>query len=257
MSERTSEAISANMSAQINRIQDTDFAEKAKKILSQEPLLSARDVEVTFSLRGKKLVAIRRTSLDLYEGETLAIVGESGSGKSVFTKCFVGMLDKNGSITNGSIMYEGQDLTQFKEKDWLGIRGKKIAMVTQDPMTSLNPLKTIGSQIRESVELHRGLKGKEAREEVYRILEAVGIPDPKRRYKQYPHEFSGGMRQRVVIAIAVACRPQILICDEPTPAAGTEHDYHLHHARSGRGSQCSGPGRRDVRRTDHRNRHGQ
>ena len=206
------------MSEAMNKLNTVDFNERARKILAQEPILSARDVEVTFSLRGKLLTAIRRTSLDLYEGETLAIVGESGSGKSVFTKCFVGMLDKNGKITNGSIMYEGEDLTQFTEKDWLRIRGKKIAMVTQDPMTSLNPLKTIGFQIQESVELHQGLKGKAAREEVYRILEAVGIPDPKRRYKQYPHEFSGGMRQRVVIAIAVACRPQILICDEPTTA---------------------------------------
>ena len=195
-----------------------DFEARARQVLSQEPLLSARDVEVTFSLRGKKLTAVRRTSLDLYEGETLAIVGESGSGKSVFTKCFVGMLDKNGSITNGSIMYQGEDLAQFTEKDWLRIRGKKIAMVTQDPMTSLNPLKTIGYQIRESVELHQGLKGAEARKEVLRILNAVGIPDPERRCRQYPHEFSGGMRQRVVIAIAVACRPQILICDEPTTA---------------------------------------
>ena len=201
-----------------NKLYTVDFEERARKIMAQEPILSARDVEVTFSLRGKKLTAIRRTSLDLYEGETLAIVGESGSGKSVFTKCFVGMLDKNGSITNGSIMYQGEDLTQFTEKDWLRIRGKKIAMVTQDPMTSLNPLKTIGFQIQESVELHQGLKGHEARQEVYRILEAVGIPEPERRYKQYPHEFSGGMRQRVVIAIAVACRPQILICDEPTTA---------------------------------------
>ncbi len=206
------------MSEALNKQNTVDFDERAKKILAQEPLLSARDVEVTFSLRGKSLTAIRRTSLDLYEGETLAIVGESGSGKSVFTKCFVGMLDKNGKITNGSIMYQGEDLTQFSEKDWLRIRGKKIAMVTQDPMTSLNPLKTIGFQIQESVELHQGLKGKAAKEEVYRILSAVGIPDPKRRYKQYPHEFSGGMRQRVVIAIAVACRPQILICDEPTTA---------------------------------------
>ncbi len=206
------------MNEAVNKLNSVDFSERAKKILAQEPILSARDVEVTFSLRGKMLTAIRRTSLDLYEGETLAIVGESGSGKSVFTKCFVGMLDKNGKITNGSIMYEGEDLAKYKEKDWLKIRGKKIAMVTQDPMTSLNPLKTIGFQIQECVELHQGLKGREAREEVYRILEAVGIPDPKRRYKQYPHEFSGGMRQRVVIAIAVACRPQILICDEPTTA---------------------------------------
>ena len=195
-----------------------DFDQYAERVLRQEPLLSARDVEVTFSLRGKDLKAIRKASLDLYEGETLAIVGESGSGKSVFTKLFVGMLDKNGRITNGEIQYDGMDLTNLTEREWLRIRGKRIAMVTQDPMTSLNPLKTIGRQIQESVELHQGLRGKEAREETYRILEAVGIPDVKRRYRQYPHEFSGGMRQRVVIAVAVACKPQILICDEPTTA---------------------------------------
>ena len=195
-----------------------DFDARARQVLSEKPLLSAKELEVTFSLRGQMLTAIRRASLDLYEGETLAIVGESGSGKSVFTKCFVGMLDKNGSITHGSIEYEGKDLTKLTEKEWLKIRGKKIAMVTQDPMTSLNPLKTVGYQIQESVELHQGLRGRAAKEETIRILDAVGIPDPERRYKQYPHEFSGGMRQRVVIATAVACKPQILICDEPTTA---------------------------------------
>ena len=185
----------------------------------KEPILSAKDVEIQFSLRGKKLTAIRRCSLDLYEGETLAIVGESGSGKSVFTKTFVGMLDANGSITNGTIMYNGEDMAQYKtEADWLKIRGKKIAMVMQDPMTSLNPLKKIGKQIEESIELHQGLKGEEAKKEALEMLKKVGIPDPERRYNQYPHECSGGMRQRVVIAIAVACRPQILICDEPTTA---------------------------------------
>ena len=195
-----------------------DFDARARQVLSEKPLLSAKELEVTFSLRGNQLTAIRRASLDLYEGETLAIVGESGSGKSVFTKCFVGMLDKNGSITHGSIEYDGKDLTRLTEKEWLKIRGKKIAMVTQDPMTSLNPLKTVGYQIQESVELHQGHRGRAAKEETIRILDAVGIPDPERRYKQYPHEFSGGMRQRVVIAIAVACKPQILICDEPTTA---------------------------------------
>ena len=108
--------------------------------MDRQPIISAKDVEITFSLRGKKLNAIRKCSLDLYDGETLAIVGESGSGKSVFTKTFVGMLDVNGKITGGSIMYEGRDMTKFTEKDWLGVRGKKIAMVMQDPMTSLNPL---------------------------------------------------------------------------------------------------------------------
>ena len=130
--------------------------------MDRQPIISAKDVEITFSLRGRKLNAIRKCSLDLYEGETLAIVGESGSGKSVFTKTFVGMLDVNGKITGGSIMYEGRDMTKFTEKDWLGVRGKKIAMVMQDPMTSLNPLKKIGKQIQESIEHHQGLKGEAA-----------------------------------------------------------------------------------------------
>ena len=209
------------MSEAVNKYNPSgiDFGERAKQILSSEPILAAKEVEVQFTLRGQKLTAIRKCSLELYDGETLAIVGESGSGKSVFTKCFVGMLDKNGSITHGSIMYDGKDLTKFTtEKEWRTIRGKKIAMVTQDPMTSLNPLKKIGVQIQEAIELHQGLRGKAAKQEALRMLEAVGIPDPERRYGQYPHEFSGGMRQRVVIAIAVACRPQILICDEPTTA---------------------------------------
>ena len=186
--------------------------------MDRQPIISAKDVEITFSLRGKKLKAIRKCSLDLYDGETLAIVGESGSGKSVFTKTFVGMLDVNGKITGGSILYEGRDMTKFTEKDWLGIRGKKIAMVMQDPMTSLNPLKKIGKQIQESIEHHQGLKGEAAKKAAIEMLAKVGIPDPERRYEQYPHEFSGGMRQRVVIAIAAACRPQVLICDEPTTA---------------------------------------
>ena len=187
--------------------------------MEKKPILSAKDVEITFSLRGNKLNAIRKCSLDLYDGEPLAIVGESGSGKSVFTKTFVGMLDGNGSITGGSIMYDGKDLAKFKkEKEWMTIRGKKIAMVMQDPMTSLNPLKKVGKQIQECIELHQGLKGAVAKKATLQILEKVGIPYPEMRYNQYPHEFSGGMRQRVVIAIAVACRPQILICDEPTTA---------------------------------------
>ncbi len=187
--------------------------------MAKEPILSAKDVEIQFSLRGRKLTAIRKCSLDLYEGETLAIVGESGSGKSVFTKSFLGMLDANGKIVGGSIMYNGEDISKFTtEKEWLGIRGKKIAMVMQDPMTSLNPLKRIGVQIEESIKLQQGLKGEEAKKRALQMLNLVGIPDAERRYNQYPHEFSGGMRQRVVIAIAIACHPQILICDEPTTA---------------------------------------
>ena len=186
--------------------------------MEKKAIISARDVEIQFSLRGRTLKAIRKCSLDLYEGETLAIVGESGSGKSVFTKTFVGMLDANGKITNGSIMFNGEDLAKYNEKQWLKIRGKKISMVMQDPMTSLNPLKKIGKQIQESIEMHQGLKGEAAKKAAIEMLAKVGIPDPERRYDQYPHEFSGGMRQRVVIAIAAACKPQVLFCDEPTTA---------------------------------------
>ena len=158
---------------------------------NRQPILSAKDVEIEFTLRGKVLKAIRKCSLDLYKGETLAIVGESGSGKSVFTKSFLGMLDANGSITGGTITYDGNDISKYKtEKQW----------------------------IEESITYNQGIKGEEARKMAIEMLSKVGIPDPERRAKQYPHEFSGGMRQRVVIAIAAACRPDILICDEPTTA---------------------------------------
>lgn len=184
-----------------------------------ERILSIKDLEVQFNLRGQTLTAIRGISLDLYKGESLAIVGESGSDKSVFTKTFMGMLDKNGNITAGEILYKGMDLAKFtKEKDWLKVRGREIAMVFQDPMTSLNPLKTVGKQIQEALEMHQGLRGNAAKEKTVEILADVGIPEPERRYKQYPHEFSGGMRQRAVIATAIACNPEILICDEPTTA---------------------------------------
>jgi oligopeptide transport system ATP-binding protein len=190
-----------------------------EEILNGEVILSAEDVVIKFNLRGQELTAIRGASLDLHMGESLAIVGESGSGKSVFTKSFMGLLDANGRIESGKIMYKNQDMSKYKtEDDWIKIRGKEIAMVFQDPMTSLNPLKTVGKQVQESIELHQGLKGEEARQLTIEILNDVGITDPERRYKQYPHEFSGGMRQRVVIAIAVACNPNILICDEPTTA---------------------------------------
>ena len=185
----------------------------------KEVILSVKDLVVKFNLRGQVLTAIRGISMDLYKGESLAIVGESGSGKSVFTKTFMGLLDKNGWVDSGSILYKGHDLAKYKtEKEWDTIRGSQIAMVFQDPMTSLNPLKTIGKQIQEAFELHGHMKRPEAKQATIRLLADVGIPEPEKRYKQYPHEFSGGMRQRVVIAIAMACNPEILICDEPTTA---------------------------------------
>lgn len=186
---------------------------------SEKTILSVKDLVIKFKLRGRTLTAIRGASLDLYEGESLAIVGESGSGKSVLNKSFMGLLDGNGWIDSGTIMFEGNNLASYTtEKQWLEIRGKKIAMVFQEPMTSLNPLKTIGVQVREVIELHRKLGKDEAKKVTLEILQDVGIDNPEKRYNQYPHEFSGGMRQRVVIAIAVACNPDILICDEPTTA---------------------------------------
>lgn len=195
--------------------QQTETTENKKK----EAILQVRHLCFEFMLRGQVLHALRDISLDVYEGESLAIVGESGSGKSVFVSTLMGLNANNGHISSGSILYHGKDIAKYTtQEEWRTIRGKKIAMVMQDPMTSLNPLKTIGWQIQEVVELHQGLKGEEAKQAVYQLLTDVGISDPKHRYKQYPHEFSGGMRQRVVIAIALACKPEILICDEPTTA---------------------------------------
>ena len=185
----------------------------------REPILKVRDLNIKFSLRGRVLHAIRGVTLDVYRGESLAIVGESGSGKSVLTKAFMGLLDQNGWVDSGNIIFEEKDLAKFTaEKQWLAIRGRRIAMVLQDPMTSLNPLKNIGKQIGEALALHQNLHGEAAAQKIREILLDVGIEQPERRMKQYPHQFSGGMRQRVVIAIAIACNPDILICDEPTTA---------------------------------------
>lgn len=191
----------------------------------EEKILSVENLNVKFNLKGRELHAIRNLSLDVFRGETLAIVGESGSGKSVLNKNFIGLLDSNGYISSGTIHYYGMggnapvDLAKYTtEKDWLKIRGEEITMILQDPMTSLNPLKTIGSQIGEAIQLRQKLSGAQLKKVVVDLLKEVGIEEGERRYYQYPHEFSGGMRQRVVIAIAIACQPKILICDEPTTA---------------------------------------
>ena len=182
-------------------------------------IVSVKDLEVQFSVRHRILTAIRKISIDIYNGETIAIVGESGSGKSVFTKTLTGMLESNGKVSGGTIKYAGVDLAQFHTHDeWKAIRGKRIATIFQDPMTSLNPLRRIGSQITEVIRLHRGLNKEEAKQEAISLLKKVGIKDAERRFYDYPFQYSGGMRQRVVIAIALACAPDILICDEPTTA---------------------------------------
>ena len=190
-------------------------------------VLSIRDLEISFGTTAGKVSAIRGVRLDLYQGETLAIVGESGSGKSVTTKAILRILSENGQVEKGSILFSydrdgevvSRDLTQLTSKQMQKhIRGKRIAMVFQDPMTSLDPTMTIGHQIIEGMREHYKISKDEARKKAIELLEIVGITDPEKRYKQYPHQLSGGMRQRVVIAIALACEPELLICDEPTTA---------------------------------------
>ena len=182
-------------------------------------VLSLKNLEVKFNVRARILRAIRNVSLDIYEGQSIAIVGESGSGKSVLTKTFTGMLEENGRITNGEIWFEGQDLAKLQtNKEWQSIRGNKIATVFQDPMTSLNPIKTIGSQISEVIMLHQGKSPSEAKEIAINLIKRVGIANAQKRFYDYPFQYSGGMRQRIVIAIALACLPKILVCDEPTTA---------------------------------------
>jgi oligopeptide transport system ATP-binding protein len=186
--------------------------------MNKDTVLQVKDLEVNFRTFAGDVQAVRGVSFDLYEGETLAIVGESGSGKSVTVKGIMGLLAGNGYYNNGSIMYEGNDITQMKEKDLHSIRGNQIAMVFQDPMTSLDPTMTIGKQIMEVILLHQSVSKSEAFQKAVKLIELVGIASPEQRMKQYPHQFSGGMRQRIVIAIALACEPKILIADEPTTA---------------------------------------
>ncbi|MDO5695728.1 MAG: ABC transporter ATP-binding protein [Eubacteriales bacterium] len=182
-------------------------------------ILSVKDLEINFNTYAGVVHAVRGVSFDLHRGETLAIVGESGSGKSVTTNAVMKLIPKgNGIYAGGSINFEGRDLIPLSDKEMSVIRGKEIAMIFQDPMTSLNPTMKIGHQIREVIMKHRGLKRAEAKAEAIRLLTLVDIAMPEMRYHQYPHEFSGGMRQRVVIAIALAGQPKVLIADEPTTA---------------------------------------
>ncbi len=187
--------------------------------MKKEPIISIKDLVVQFNVRSRILTAIRNVSLDVFPNETLAIVGESGSGKSVLTKTFTGMLDSNGHVESGEIWYEGQDLAKYTANaQWQGLRGKKIATVFQDPMTSLNPIVSIGEQIAEVIVKHQGKTRAEAKIDAIEMMTKVGIPNAAKRYGEYPFQYSGGMRQRIVIAIALACRPDVLICDEPTTA---------------------------------------
>ncbi|HSQ90243.1 ABC transporter ATP-binding protein [Romboutsia sp.] len=183
-----------------------------------EKLLEVKNLHVNFATYGGQVQAVRGVTFDLYKGETLAIVGESGSGKSVACKTIMRILSSNAIIKEGEILFEGKDLTKLEEKDMEKLRGKDIAMVFQDPMTSLNPTMTIGKQIMEGIIKHQGVSKEEAKKKAIELIDLVGISDPEKRFKQYPHQFSGGMRQRIVVAISLACNPKILIADEPTTA---------------------------------------
>jgi oligopeptide transport system ATP-binding protein len=187
--------------------------------MNGDSILQVNDLQISFSTHAGEVQAVRGVSFDLRRGETLAIVGESGSGKTVTAKSLLRLLpEANTRIKGGEAIFEGEDILKLSEQRMQKIRGEKIAMVFQDPMTSLDPTMKIGSQITESLKKHLGLSGQKARERAVELLTLVGIPNPGDRVKQYPHQFSGGMRQRVVIAIALACDPQILIADEPTTA---------------------------------------
>ena len=184
-----------------------------------DAILSVRDLRISFGTHAGEVQAVRGASFDLRRGETLAIVGESGSGKSVAARSIMRLNPEvNTIVRGGEILLEGEDLLTLPEKRMQDIRGPKIAMVFQDPMTSLDPTMRIGPQIMESLKKHLNMSGSQAAERAVELLKLVGIPNAEARLKQYPHQFSGGMRQRVVIAIALACDPQVLIADEPTTA---------------------------------------
>ncbi|MHC9532121.1 ABC transporter ATP-binding protein [Dellaglioa sp. L3N] len=183
-----------------------------------ENILEVNHLEINFHTYAGDVKAIRDVSFHLAKGETLAIVGESGSGKSVTTKSLMGLLANNAEVMGGEILYHGEDLLKKSEKQMEGIRGKDIAMIFQDPMTSLDPTMRIGKQIAEPLMKHKHVKKEKAMAQALEILKLVGITDAERRFKDYPHQFSGGQRQRIVIAISLVCYPEILIADEPTTA---------------------------------------
>jgi oligopeptide transport system ATP-binding protein len=182
-------------------------------------LLEVKDLCVSFYTHAGEVQAVRGVSFDLKKGETLAIVGESGSGKSVTSKALMGLIpNPPGKIKSGEILFDGKDLAKLSDKEMQNIRGKEISMIFQDPMTSLNPVLTIGYQITEGLIKHQKMSKTEAKKIALELINLVGIPNAEDRFTQYPHQFSGGMRQRVVIAMALACNPKLLIADEPTTA---------------------------------------
>jgi len=186
--------------------------------MAREPLLTVEGLHVQFGTMRGLVYAVNGISFDIAPGETLGIVGESGCGKSVTSLAVLGILARNGRATRGTAMFGGRDLLTLSDAELRQVRGREIAMIFQDPMTSLNPVLTIGRQIREALEVHFGMQRKEADRRATELLDQVGIPSAKSRLKDYPHQFSGGMRQRAMIAMALACEPKLLIADEPTTA---------------------------------------
>lgn len=188
-------------------------------MMNNETVLSVQDLTISFRTINGMVRAVRGVSFDLKRGETVAIVGESGSGKSVSIKAIMGILAGNAVVDSGHIMYEGRDLLTLSEKEYHKIRGSKIGLIFQDPLSALNPIMKIGKQITETLKLsHPEMNKKQLRARAIELMESVGIPDAENRIDQYPFQFSGGMRQRIVIAIAMARDPEVLICDEPTTA---------------------------------------
>lgn len=180
-------------------------------------MLEVKNLEVSFRQRGKEIPVVRGVDFTVNDQEILAIVGESGSGKSLSSLSIMGLLEEN-AVVKGEILFQGEDLLKKSEKEMQNVRGNKISMIFQEPMTSLNPTMRIGDQICESILTHMKMSKKEAMERAVEMLRLVGIPAPEKRVKDYPHQMSGGMRQRVMIAIALVCQPQVLIADEPTTA---------------------------------------
>jgi oligopeptide transport system ATP-binding protein len=187
-------------------------------VAANAPLLRVEDLRVEFTTRRGIVFAVNGISFEIAPGETLGIVGESGCGKSVTSLAVLGLLARNGRVAGGRALFEGRDLIKLNDRALRRVRGREIAMIFQDPMTSLNPVLTIGRQIREPLETHFGMDRKDAEARAAELIDRVGIPSASARLRDYPHQFSGGMRQRAMIAMALACRPKLLIADEPTTA---------------------------------------